>query len=145
MLCINNYPKNYIDECHTKMEEQLSTYNILIAEIKKQSGTNETQLNAAIESFEPVFFNNLVMVLDNYFSDRSRTLELKDGNPANEVRMICNSIMKYDSILSADNSIKYDPVKSVLKYKFGEEIKLNKTNFLLLYTAYFADIEKKYL
>jgi len=36
-------------------------------------------------------------------------------------------------------------VKSVLKYKFGEEIKLNKTNFLLLCKAYFADIEKKYL
>jgi len=46
--------------------------------------TNDALLDSAIESFEPNFFNNLILVLDNYFCNRSRTKENKNGNPLNE-------------------------------------------------------------
>ena len=69
MLCINNYTKKYINECRSKVDLQLSTYNILVTTARKQVSGNETQLNVAIESFEPNFFNNMVLVLDNYFSN----------------------------------------------------------------------------
>ncbi len=47
--------------------------------------------------------------------------------------------------MSADNTIKFNPDKSVLKYNVEDEIKLNEADFLRLFKAYFAEIERKYL
>ncbi len=74
-----------------------------------------------------------------------RGMEGKDGNPLNEVRVMCNSIIHNNSIMSADNTIKLNPAKSVLKYKVGDEIKLNERDFLLISRAFFNEIESKYL
>jgi hypothetical protein len=75
----------------------------------------DPKMSAAFESFEPVFFNNMVLILDTYFTHRSRTTEGKDGNPLNEVRVLCNSILENKSVLRADKSIKLKPETSVLK------------------------------
>jgi hypothetical protein len=50
--------------------------------------------------------------LENYFVHRSRTLEKKDGNPLNEVRVLCTSMMSNDGKLAADKQIRLDPAKS---------------------------------
>jgi hypothetical protein len=71
-------------------------------------------------------------------------MEGKDGNPANEVRVLCNAIMNNDSTMSADKTIKLDPAKSISKYKAGDKIKLNKEAFVALFKAFFAEIEGKY-
>ena len=47
--------------------------------------------------------------------------------------------------MCADKAIKFDPAKSVLKYRIGDEIKLNEADFKRLSAAYFAEIEGKYL
>lgn len=47
--------------------------------------------------------------------------------------------------MSADKTIKYDPVKSVLKYRAGDEIKLSEADFVRLSSAFLAEIESKYL
>lgn len=47
--------------------------------------------------------------------------------------------------MCADKTIKFDPAKSVLKYKVGDEIKLNEEDFALISKAFFAEIESKYL
>jgi hypothetical protein len=145
MLCINNYTKEYIDECRVKVGDQIATYRNLINTVTKQSIHDEIRLNAAIESFEPVFFNNMVMVLDNLFVHRSRLIEKKDGNPLNEVRMLCHSMMYNNYILTAESTIKFNPAKSVLKYQPGDEIRLTEDAFVELSKAYFDEIEKKYL
>ncbi|SRR6266478_2359462 len=92
MLCVNNYAQKYIDECRSRVAAQVSAYQALVATARNQAANDEPPLNAAIEAFEPHFFNNIVLALDSYFVHRARAIEKKDGNPLNEVRMLCNSI-----------------------------------------------------
>jgi hypothetical protein len=143
MLSTNSYTQNYLDDCREKVDLQLSTYKNMVTTVRKQ---NDSELNSVIESFETNFFNHMVLVLDHYFVNRSRTIELKDGNPLNEVRILCDSIMLYDNKMTKDTkSMKYDPTKSVLKYKIGDEIKLKEEDFELLFKAFFSEMERKFI
>ncbi|MGG0656038.1 hypothetical protein [Rummeliibacillus pycnus] len=140
MLSMNTYPKEYIDECRSKINQQLSAYKNLV-----EAGSNNEQLNTAFEVFELHFFNHMVLALDHYFCHRSRTIEKKDGNPLNEVRMLCNSIMEHENKLTVEKSIKYKPEKSVLKIEIGDEIKLTVKDFELLSKAFLDEMESKFL
>ena len=86
----------------------------------------------------------LIIAMDGYFVHRLRGRELKDGNPLNEVRMICASIMSDGGKLTEDKSIKYKPETSVLKLKIGQKIALNKNDFDALSAAFFDDIKQKF-
>lgn len=145
MLSINTYSQKYIDDCRTKVNALLASYKNILSTIRKQTETDEEQLTAAVKLFEKNLFQNMVLVLDNYFCNRSRMIEGKDGNPLNEVRVLGNSIMHNNKIMMADKTITLDPTKSILKHRIGDEIKLNEIDFLLLSKAFFAEIEKKYL
>ncbi|MGZ4319617.1 MAG: hypothetical protein ACXVRD_09895 [Gaiellaceae bacterium] len=136
MLCMNDYPPEYVRECRARVDAQLAAYRQLIADANDR---------AAIEAFEPVFFNNMVIVLDGYFTHRSRTLEKKDGNPLNEVRMLCTSMMGNGGVLAADKQIRLDPGKSILGYRAGDEIRLTEAEFVRLADAFFAEIEEKFV
>ena len=144
MLCVNNYSQKYIDACRSRVNSQVSAYNKLATTARNKIGINETSLIAAIKSFEHIFYNNMVLILDSFWS-QSQGCRKKDGNPLNEVRVICNSMVHNNNILCADNTIKLNPDKSVLKYKVGDEIKLNEAGFLLLSKAFLDEIESKYL
>jgi hypothetical protein len=48
-----------------------------------------------------------------------RNEEKKDGNPINEVSMLCNSIMEGDGALEGDSTIRYNPTRSALKLRIG--------------------------
>lgn len=87
----------------------------------------------------------MVLVLDEMFVHRLRTVEGKDGNALNEVRGLCNSMLHHNNVMTADNSIKLSSSKSVLKYEVGDEIKLSETGFVALSTAFFVEIAHKYL
>jgi hypothetical protein len=43
--------------------------------------------------FEARFFNSQVLLLDHMFVHRLAGIEGKDGNPINEVRVLCNSLL----------------------------------------------------
>jgi hypothetical protein len=145
MLAVKNYSQEYINECRSKIDLLLSTYKGLITTSKELVGTDNEILNSAIKTFEPNFFNNMVLALNDYFGNRMRGLEKKDGNPLNEVRILCDSILNNNNKMNSDNTIKYDPAKSVLKYEVGDEIKLNQKDFELISEAFFNEIEKKFL
>ena len=130
MLCVNHYPREYVDECRSRMAAQLNAYR----ELAGPGG-------AAVEAFEPQFFNHLVLALDRYFVHRSRTLEGKNGNPLNEVRMLCSSLLEHHGVLTADKTIKYRPENAVLQLRLGDEIRLREADFEALCSAFFRELD----
>ncbi len=54
-------------------------------------------------------------------------------------------MMNDHNMMCADKTIKYDPTKSVLKSRVGDEIKLNEADYMRLSSAFFAEIESRYL
>lgn len=135
MLSMTKYPKQYIDACRARAAAQVASYRKLAKAAKG---------GAALAAFEPVFYNNMVLILDAYFVHRARTLEGKDGNPLNEVRVICNSIMQNNGLMGSEKSIKMNSTQSVLKYQVGDEIRVTEADYAALSKAFFAEIETKF-
>ncbi len=148
MLCVNSYQQDYIDECRSNMESRLVAYKTLLSTARAKTGTGNAAFNSVVASFEPLFFNNLVVVLDAFFVHRSRTPEGKHGNPMNELRMICTSLRENRGVMCTDmtnKTIKYSPEESVVKLKVGDEIKLTESAFVALFKAFFAELEAKFV
>ncbi len=77
--------------------------------------TSAPKVTSALEAFEPLFFNNMTLVLDRYFVHRLRAVTRKDGNPLSEVELMSDSLMNNDGVLRGNNVIKLVPGHSVLK------------------------------
>jgi len=130
MLGRSSYEKEYIDACRSQIEAQLAAYK---------------PLAATAGDFEPLFVNALILELEMMFVHRLRTKEGKDGNPANEVRMLCHSILTTGAVMTPpDGSIKYKPATTVLKIEIGQPIKVNIEQFKTLAEAYLKEIEAKF-
>ncbi len=151
MLGVKNYTRKYINDCRSRVDSELAAYKKLVAAAKSNPASVK-----ALEAFEATFFNNMVLMLDYFFVHRLRMIDGKDGNPLNEVRILCNSILHNNNIMTANNvgsmaafagldTIKLDPTESVLKYRVGDKIKLNEADFLRISKGFFAEIERKYL
>ena len=133
MLCMNTYPTDYIASCRSGVDAQLTSF--------RQMAAGKT---AKLAEFERQFFRHMLLALDHYFMHRTRAIEGKDGNPLNEVRMLCNAIMENGAVLQADKTIKYKPENTVLQIAVGDEVKLNADGFSKLAHAFFDEIEKKF-
>jgi hypothetical protein len=143
MLSMSTYPQDYIDGCRRLVETQLASYRALVA-ATGAPGDDRAGLAAAVADFEPRFLDSMLLVLDQLFVHRARAKEGKDGNPLNEVRVLCRSITENDGVMVADKSIKLDPATSVLKYAVGDRIGLTPSDFALIREAYFAEIERRF-
>ena len=138
---MKKYSKDYIAACRARVDADLGTY-------RKQVG------NAPSKEFEARFFNDQVLLLDYMFVHRLTGIEGKDGNPLNEVRVLCNSLLLNQGRLqvdrlpgwpnSASTGMELPPERSVLKLKVGEEVRLNESDFVRLSKAFFAELEKKF-
>ena len=135
MLGISQYPKVYIENCRTMMREQLSAYRAMAKTAK--AGPTVTR-------FETQLMNHLILALDRYFVHRLRGKELKDGNPLNEVRMLCTSLLENGGVFTADPTIKYSADRSELKLRIGDRVALTEGQFEKLAEAFFADLEAKF-
>ncbi|HEY7609455.1 MAG TPA: hypothetical protein VIF14_09505 [Alphaproteobacteria bacterium] len=133
MLDVSRYAKDDVVACRANVAAQLASYRKLLA--AKPSG---------IEAFERRFFNHMILALDHYFMHRLRNKEGKDGNPLNEVRMLSNAIMENEGRMSRDKTIRYEPETSILKFKPGDEIRLDAAAFARLSAAFFDEVAKKY-
>ena len=132
MLGVRTYTKKYIGECRAKVEADLAAFKAANAKDH-------------VKALEVTFFNNMILVIDHLFLHRLRAVEGKDGNPLNEVRILADGLMNNQGKLAGDKTIKYEPANSILKYKIGDEIKVNEAQFVSLYKAFFTGIEGKYL
>ena len=68
MLSVSSYSQEYVDECRGKIDVQLSAYKNLVTTATDPSRANEVseaRLESAIAEFEPLFFNNMLLMLDN--------------------------------------------------------------------------------
>jgi hypothetical protein len=128
MLCMTTYPQEYVESCRVRVETAAAAF---------------PQLNADAER-EPIWFNNLVIVLEACFVHRARAQELKDGNPVNEVRLLAASLLTNGGRLLADKQIRLDPDRSVLGLRVGDPIALTASDFDRLAKAYLAEIEIKF-
>ncbi len=138
---MKKYTKDYIAACRTRVDADLRAY-------RSQAG------KAPSKDFEARFFNDQVLLLDYMFVHRLAGIEGKDGNPLNEVRVLCNSILLNQGKLqvdrlpgwpnSAGSGIKLPPEKSVLKLTAGDEVRLSEADFARLSKAFLAELEKKF-
>jgi len=145
MLGMRNYSREYVDDCRARVDLDLRAYKTMVAAAKGNAGSGKALPDSAVKDHEHRFFNNMILLLDYFFVHRLRMVEGKDGNPLNEVRVLCDSILHNQGRMGSDKSIKLTPAKSVLKHQVGDEIKLSHEDFLLLSKAFFAEIENKYV
>jgi len=125
MLAVKTYPAEYVGSCRDRFGALLDAY----------TGSDD---------FEPLFCDHAVLALDHYFVHRQRGMEGKDGNPANEVRLLAESIAENDGVLREDNQIKLKPETSVLGLAPGDQIRLSVDGVRRLADAYFEEIGKRF-
>ncbi len=142
MLGMKTYSQDYINACRARVDANLRAYRKQIGKVPEKE-------------FEWRFFNDQVLLLDYMFVHRLSGIEGKDGNPLNEVRVLCNSILLNQEKLQIDklpgwpnsavSSLTLPAEKSVLKLTKGDAIKLSEDDFVRLSKAFFTELEKKYL
>jgi hypothetical protein len=138
---MKKYTRDYIAACRARVDSDLRAYREKIGK-------------APSKDFEARFFNDQVLLLDYMFVHRLTGIEGKDGNPLNEVRVLCNSILLNRGTLQVDRlpgwpnsagaGIRLPLEKSVLKLKGGDEVRLSEADFVRLSKAFFAELEKKF-
>jgi hypothetical protein len=141
MTSTNRYDPSYVDACRASVERQITAYDAL-TQVARDLG--EAPLHETLATFEPLFFTNMVLVLDAYFADRNQTMEGQDGGALGEVRLLRTSILENGGLLLADEAITDEPDGSLLHYAAGDVIALNESDFLHLSDAFFAAIEATY-
>lgn len=142
MLCVNTYSQDHVDAARASVAAHVAAYRELVAAAR--DGGDAGRADAATDAFEPLFFNGLVQALDTYFTHRSRGLEGKDGNPCNEVRVLCASLTAGGGVLLRDKTIRLDPSQSVLGLAPGETIAVREGDFVRLAEAFFAEVERRF-
>jgi hypothetical protein len=142
MLAVNTYPRDYIAACRANVYRQLVSYRRLVKAAQGQAPASSQ--HSVTREFDLLFFRNLIALLDAMFVNRTRAREGKDGNPLNEVRMLCESVLKTSGVLTANSSIKYDPTKTVLGLRIGDDIRVGEAEFTRLAQVFFAEIDTKF-
>ena len=135
MLGRNSYTREELDTARAALDRQLAAYRTLA----------ETADTAALADFEPLFFDNMTLVLDRLFVHRIRSTSGKDGNPLNEVELLTESLMGNDGVFRGNNVIKYVPEKSVVGLNPGDRIRLTAEQFEHLCRAFLVELERRFV
>jgi hypothetical protein len=143
MLGRKDYTREEYENGKSPIDELLAAYKKLVKAVT--DATPDRKVQSTFDEFEGLFFDNMALVLDRYYVHRLRMVTGKDGNPLNEVELICDSLMNNRGILQENNVIKYVPTQSVVKLDLGDQIRLSEQDFERLSSALFAELERKFL
>jgi hypothetical protein len=143
MLGRKDYTREELDQATRTIKQQLAAYKKLVKAVN--GAGDDPQVTAALETFEPLLFNNMTLVLDRYFVHRLRMTTGKDGNPINEVELLADSLMNNRGKFRGNNVIKYEPEESVLKLEPGDPITIGAAQFERLSKAFLAALDEKFV
>jgi hypothetical protein len=134
MLGVKAYEPDYVAACQRRLAAQLAALDHLVASAGSDVPDGaEAELLAA-----------LTIELDAFFAHRVRALESKDGNPLNEVRMLAHSLLHDEGVLAASTIIRYRPERAILGIPVGEPIRIDRSGFEKLATAYFDELRTRF-
>jgi hypothetical protein len=139
MLGRKNFTKEEITHARSTIAAQLKAYKALVKVVG--AGPADT---LALAAFEQLFFNNLLLALDRPFVHRIRAVTGKDGNPLNEVELLCECLIDHDGVLTANKVIKLVPDQSVVGLDYGDPIELSQAQFEKLSAAFFGELEARF-
>jgi hypothetical protein len=131
MLAVTSYAPAYIAACSRDIDARLAAFDALPDSRQKSA-------------FAPGYFGAMVLALDHCFLHRMRGQEGKDGNPLNELRMLCDSLKEHGGVLTANPTIKYAAGKSATGIAVGEVIALDRAQFGRLADAVFETVAAKF-
>src|SRR5437016_2809995 len=86
---ISRYTQEELDHAKTAINQKLAAYKKLVRAVN--GATSDPKVTSPLEAFEPLFFNNMTLVLDRYFIHRLRVVTGKDGNALDEVELMSDS------------------------------------------------------
>jgi hypothetical protein len=141
MLGRKTYTREELDHARLAIERQLAAH----AKLVEALDASDPNVAAALEEFDPLFFNHMTLVLDRYFVHRLRGVAGKDGNPLNEVELLSESLLNNGGVLRGNNVVKLIPAQSVLKLELGDRIRLGADEFERLARAFFAELETRFV
>lgn len=134
MLAQKTYPTEHISRCRAAVTERITAY-------RAATGNTEPDQRA---TFERLYCRDLVVLLDAWFMHRTRAVEGKDGNPANEIRMLAAGIVHNDGVLTADTTIRYRAAQSVSGLDVGDPIDLTIDQTEALASAFLDTITQRF-
>ncbi len=143
MLGRKEYTREEFDHARAAVERRLAAHRQLATAVTGSAPGAVARYDLA--QFETLLFDNMTLVLDRHVVHRLRVVTGKDTNPLNEVDMICDSLMNHDGVLRGNSVIKRTPDRSVLKLRIGDPIRLTAADFQRLSTAFFAELERRFL
>jgi hypothetical protein len=143
MIAHHRSPAARVQACRTEIAGQVQAYRDLVGAASKASGMSLTRIDAALAAFEPAFFNNLLIALDARFARRPRNGDGMDGDPLDEVGLLCASLTANGGVLARDPAIAYEPSRAVLRLDVGERIALNADDFEAIAAAFLDAIEQR--
>jgi hypothetical protein len=137
-----SYTQDELDRARSVLDEQLGAYDRLA---KAVDAGGDDDARAALDAFEPRFFNSLALALDRFFVHRLRSVTGKDGNALNELELIADSLIANEGRLGTNNVIRYEPREAVLELEPGERIELRADGFARLAGAFTSEIDEKFV
>ena len=139
----HRYPAAYVQAARDEIAAQIRAYRDLVAAASKASGMSLTRIDAALSAFEPAFFNNLLIALE----DALRAPPARPGRPGRQSARGAHAGRRADGQrrrAGRGQGRRYDPAKAVLRIDIGERIHLNADDFEALCAMFLHEIETRF-